>query len=533
MAGLRWQQNTPPQSPDEPYRPNRTNVPAQTQTAQSPTGLALEPLNIVILGASYAGLAVAHHFLDHVINKLRTVPSIPGYRLIIVSPSTHLYWNIAAPRALVSSDLLSYDDIFISIEQGFHRHRGHNFTIVQGEAVKIDFSARTVAVELIGSTAQKRASQINKRRSQAVSLQGLSGNGNGKIETISYHSLIIATGTRAKSDLLSLHGPHLNTLGALTAFHARVVAAESIVIGGGGCSGVETAGQLAAFLNYRSHVPCFKRRIEKPKRITLISGHDRLLPMQRPSMGTKAEKQLRKLGVEVLHNVRIIAARESSTPDPESGQSKRSISLNNESAPLTADLYIPCTGVEPNTSFMPPELLDEKGYVCIRNTPSQQHLENIGVGSGDHAYPDRFTFHVQQPRGGSDGQLHHIDVGDRVYAFGDCAAYSEHDLASIYDALPILMHNILHDLWAHEEKLSWYGGHGGGGPGAEKEVLREKHFALKKGGVKDVAVPIGRFGGVGAIRGVVIEGPVVWALKGKDWLVGRSRRMVEGTGRAS
>ena len=56
------------------------------------SGTGSEPLNIVILGASFGGLSCAHHFLDYTIEQLRKTTTAPNYRLVIVSPSTHIYW---------------------------------------------------------------------------------------------------------------------------------------------------------------------------------------------------------------------------------------------------------------------------------------------------------------------------------------------------------------------------------------------------------------------------------------------------------
>jgi len=64
----------------------------RTSKSKVPTGLGAEPLNIVILGASFGGLSCAHHFLDYTIEQLRKTTTAPNYRLVIVSPSTHIYW---------------------------------------------------------------------------------------------------------------------------------------------------------------------------------------------------------------------------------------------------------------------------------------------------------------------------------------------------------------------------------------------------------------------------------------------------------
>jgi hypothetical protein len=134
-----------------------------SRTASETTKLSSamnQPLNIVVLGASFAGLSVAHAFLDTTLAQLRTTSTAPNYRLILVSPSTHIYWNIGTPRALVALGLglIKQDDLFIPIEPGFQRHKGLPYTIIQGRATTWDNNARTVEVELLSSAAEKRYS---------------------------------------------------------------------------------------------------------------------------------------------------------------------------------------------------------------------------------------------------------------------------------------------------------------------------------------------------------------------------------------
>jgi NADH dehydrogenase FAD-containing subunit len=224
-----------------------------SRTASETTKLSSalnQPLNIVVLGASFAGLSVAHAFLDTTLAQLRTTSTALNYRLILVSPSTHIYWNIGAPRALVALGLIKQDDLFIPIEPGFQRHKGRPYTIIQGRATIWDNNARTIEVELLSSAAEKRYSQLSttsspqKRRSDNPLVSDTP-----KTQTVPYHALIVATGSSAHSNLLSLHGPHTDTIAALTSIHSKLASAKSILVCGGGTSGVETAGQLATYLN--------------------------------------------------------------------------------------------------------------------------------------------------------------------------------------------------------------------------------------------------------------------------------------------
>lgn len=448
--------------------------------SRAPTGTGVEPLNIVILGASYAGLACAHHFLDHTINKLRTVNAAPSYRLVLINPSTHLYWNIAAPRAIASPASIAQDELFIPIEPAFHRQRAHHLSIVQGEAVSLDPIARTITVELIGSKAQKRASVLNKRASlqRPLSLASLKA----KEQTISYHAVILATGTAAHSDLLTLHGPHLNTLGALNAFHSRVVDARTIVIGGAGPSAVEIAAQLARHLD-NGRDWSMRKRSKPAQRITIITASECCLPSQKPKTSRKAAKKLMALGVDIKYDTRIASTKE--TPD----SSGRTLLALMDGTLLTADVYVPCTGVEPNTSYLPDEMKDNEGYVLT----------------------DPATLRIDCPI-----------VGERTYAIGDVASYSRNTLQDIYAAVPVLMHNLLNDLLAHELRTASL-------PKSESQRhvdgMVDARFVQKPLGFR--LWPMTRFGGVGTWRDRAVPGWMVYLLKGRRYRIGKRKRVVE------
>jgi apoptosis-inducing factor 2 len=455
--------------------------PAQEQApipiSKKPTGLGTEPLNIVILGASYAGLAVAHHFLDHTINQLRTTSSPPTYRLIVISPSTHMYWNIAAPHALVAPDLIDSGKLFVPIEQALHRHRAHNPTIIQGEAIALDTSARILTIDLVSKEAQKRASQVGNRRS-IVQLPG-SIPVEGRTQTLDYHALIIATGSSAHSELMSLHGTHLNTIGALNNFQARIDTARTIVIGGAGCTGVETAGQLATYLNHRTVFWPLRRRVKDAKRIILITGSVSCLPRLRNyKVCQRVEQRLKQLGVEVMHNVRILAAKEADHPF---GQTR--IELSNGTS-LMADVYIPCTGVVPNTACFPPLLKDSEGYIHI----------------------------------GTDLRPNETFAGPRVYAIGNCASdCRRNSLQEVYGAVPVLMKNLLNDLLAHEYRLA--------GRTSDLNALKDEYFVPSA--KESILLPITRFGGVGIFRDITVPSLFVHWLKGRNWAIHRTARAAE------
>ncbi|KAF2113521.1 hypothetical protein BDV96DRAFT_548444 [Lophiotrema nucula] len=418
--------------------------------------MSRQPLNFVVLGGSFAGLSIAHYFLDHIIHELGTFEDAPTYRVILISPSTHLFWNICAPRALVSPNLIDPEHAFVPIEPAFSRHPFNEFTFIQGWATAVDTSARKITIE----TSNPRD----------VSYRPTSDR-HGKYRTIPYHALVIATGSSHRSPLYSLHGIHEETLAEMRAFHARLQTANSIFIVGGGPSGVETAGQLAIHFNKKNKL----RKLlspRKPKTITLISGGSRLLPRLNPKTSKKAERQLKNLGVHVVHNLRQL----SSTVNTDGSSN---CILNNDMT-ITSDLLIQATGVYPNTRFLPPSMLDEAGYVAT----------------------DRETLRILGP-----------SVGDRIYAVGDCAAYSKNYILDVYEPIPSLMKNLQNDLLAHEYRLQTI------------EALEDAHFHQNPTDTQ--LMPITRFGGVGVAFGWRVPSFMVWVIKRRDYAMGKAKGSAE------
>ncbi|KAF2800365.1 FAD/NAD(P)-binding domain-containing protein [Melanomma pulvis-pyrius CBS 109.77] len=424
--------------------------------------MSRQPLNIVVLGGSYAGLSVAHHFLDNIIHQLSSFKGAPTYRVVLISPSTHLYWNICAPRALVSPNLVDLEDAFVPIEPAFSRHPFNEFEFIQGWAIEVDTSARKVKIELVKNQSTKRISGISKASS---------------IQTIPFHAIIVATGTSAHSPLYTLHGTHEETLAEIQAFHRKLDSAHSVVIVGGGPSGVETAGQIATYYNL---TPPDSTAPRMSKTITLLSGGPRLLPKLPRTVSKKAEKRLRELGVHVVHKLRELGH------TTNQGGSSTDCHLNNDMT-ITSDLLISATGVNPNTRFFSNTLLDESRYVIT----------------------DRETLRIY-------GQ----GIGGRLYAIGDCASYSRNYLPDVYDAIPVLMKNLHNDLLAHEYRLQTITA------APDIAALEDAKFAPSQRDTQ--LLPITRFGGAGTVRGWRVPGFVVWMLKGWDYGVGRAKEVVEG-----
>lgn len=205
-----------------------------------------QPLNVVGLSGSFAGLSVAHHFLDHIIHQLSNFKGTPTYRVVLVSPSTHFYWNICA--TLVSPGIVHDEKAFIPIEPAFSRYLFTEFTFTQGWAISVDTSARKARIELVNDESSYRHPAPASPKAPSLTIPRDADHRSNataresKTETISYHALIIATSSTAYSPLFSRHGAHEQTLAELHTFHQRLEHARSVLIVGGNPSGVATAG---------------------------------------------------------------------------------------------------------------------------------------------------------------------------------------------------------------------------------------------------------------------------------------------------
>ena len=384
----------------------------------------------VILGGQFAGLSIAHYLMKHTIPYLSKIDFSIAYHVTIVTPSTHFYWKIGAPRVLVSPDLIPVSKVFAPIANGLKEYPNELYTLVYGTAVGLEPEKRVVTVQLVSEGT----------------------------ETLSYSTLIVATGTTAPTGLWTINGSHENTINALKEMQRSLPFAKTILLAGGGPAGTETAGEIA------SQYPNAK--------FTMLSGGTRLLERLLPSTGKDAEARLKKLGVEVIHNVRVISVKRGGNGGP------TELGLNDGST-RTIDVYIDSTGGKLNTSFLPQSWLNAKGQV----------LNDIK------------TLRSKSP------------VPDNVYAIGDAGSYSQGGVMDVKSSIAPLGSTIAIDLAA---KISSSTG------GKFKQQIFKPMTDTQ-------IVPIGPKGGVGQLFGYRIPSLMVWGIKGRNYMVDSLKDWVDGS----
>lgn len=95
---------------------------------------------IVILGASYAGIPVAHYLLKHTASQVKG-----GLKVILVSPNSHMYWCVAVVRGIVP-DLMSDDRIFYPIAPAFAKYPAEQFEFIEGKAESLNPKGNSVVI---------------------------------------------------------------------------------------------------------------------------------------------------------------------------------------------------------------------------------------------------------------------------------------------------------------------------------------------------------------------------------------------------
>lgn len=391
--------------------------------------------NIVVLGGSYGGVSIAHYLLKHAIPKL---PSPASYQIVLVSPSEQAMCRPACPRSLISDDLLPISKVFADIPQAFTQYPTANFRFLHGTATSLDHTNRLVSITLA----------------------------DGGTEALAFHTLVLATGASTTSPLFGLNRDSVFLRARWAEFRESLAAARTIVIAGGGPSGIETAGELGEYLNGRAG--WFSSKLENPKvKITVVTSAAQILPVLRTSIATKAEALLAQVGVTVVKNTRVAGVLPEGA-GTESVGSKATVTLE-DGTKLEADLYIPAVGTQPNTSFVDKSLLTADGRIDTNAA----------------------TLRVDQ-------------AGPRIYAIGDVASYSRPAIHLTLAAVPVLGANIKRDLLLDAGTAET----AVGDDRVYVEDKRETHL-----------IPIGTSKGVGAAMGYEFPSFMIWLIKDRKSVV--------------
>lgn len=102
---------------------------------------------IVILGANFTGVPIAHYLLKH------TATQVPGLKVIIVAPNTHMYWFVASVRGILPN-MLADDNLFLPLAPEFAKYPSDKYEFILGKAEGVDRTNNTVEVRLNDGSAR-------------------------------------------------------------------------------------------------------------------------------------------------------------------------------------------------------------------------------------------------------------------------------------------------------------------------------------------------------------------------------------------
>ncbi|KAF8848095.1 FAD/NAD(P)-binding domain-containing protein [Acephala macrosclerotiorum] len=269
---------------------------------------ASEMKTVVILGGSYAGITTAHKLL-------KASASTGDVKVILVSPNTHLYWSLATVRAIIPGQFAD-EKLLQPIAPGFKQYRADQFEFIVATAEGLDLAGKKVTIS------SKTGTNI-----------------------LPYDILVLATGSSTKSEAPWKAQPTYEaTRDQLHDYQSRVKKANSIVVVGGGATGVETSGELGF-------------EYGKTKKITLIASGSHILEGTPASVTKTATKLLRGLNVELKLSTKVVG--DAKMPD---GRTELTLSSGEK---VVTDLYLPTVGLTPNSSYIPADLLNGNGFVIV------------------------------------------------------------------------------------------------------------------------------------------------------------------------
>ncbi|CAN3376309.1 hypothetical protein DIURU_004048 [Diutina rugosa] len=324
-------------------------------------------------------------------------------KVVLVTSSVKAYNNAAAARLLVRPELTPQTLVDLNLLR--KRQGAHQFEIVEAMVTSVNVDANHVVVS------------------------------DG--HRIDYDYLIIASGTRYQMAAFKPFGAVSAVKDSVTTTAANIKKADTICVVGGGPTGLEVVGEIG------SAYP--------GKKLTLVVGQRGPVPRFGAGVVKTVYDKLSRYNVTVVEDYATVSG--------------NTVEYLGESHHF--DLVIPtCTHVA-NTGFLPPDYVNDHGYV-----DADRHFRVNGT--------------------------------DNVFAFGDCVEFTTKTAIDINGR----QHQVL------------------------KQTLSRQAFGddvpLKeyREGAISFAVPIGPGGGVGYAFGWRLPSFMVWAMKARDFTIGRSEKIL-------
>ncbi|KAI1625351.1 amid-like NADH oxidoreductase [Exophiala viscosa] len=273
-----------------------------------------DPKNVVVIGGSFAGFFLAKQLAQ----------SLPtGYRAIVIEKHSHYHFTWNFPRISVIPH--HTQNAFIPYPTKPSLTPDGAFSFRRGKVVRIE---------------------TNK----VILADGSS---------IRFEYLAITTGSKARYPAKLDADGKAECIKFFEERQARIKAAESIVIVGGGAAGVELAGDI------KSKYP--------QKKMTLVHSRKQLLNSFGSDLHEVAHKTLEELGVDLCLGERVVAGLDSEEED-----SKEVILQSGKR--LKCDALFQCTGQRPCSDLTRdafPSSVAPNGYITVKPTFQVKGAGNV------------------------------------------------------------------------------------------------------------------------------------------------------------
>ncbi|MBF6242478.1 FAD-dependent oxidoreductase [Nocardia elegans] len=183
-----------------------------------------------------------------------------------------------------------------------------------------------------------------------------------------YDLVVIATGVTNGFWRHPALQDHADVDADLASHHRRIADAGTVVVVGGGAAAASCAAQIAERWPAKEVHFCFPGQ--------------RALPEHHHRVWTRVESRLGALGVVIHPGHRAI-------PPPASDLGSGPVEWSTGQPPTTADVVIWAIGrIRPNTAWLPPDMLDERGFVRVLPTLRVVGFDDV-FAVGDVAATDR------------------------------------------------------------------------------------------------------------------------------------------------
>jgi len=159
-------------------------------------------------------------------------------------------------------------------------------------------------------------------------------------EKIKFDYLVIASGSSYHKPIKEQNVVLANRAVELKKYSQRLKEAKTVLVIGGGLVGIELAAEIIG--KYPD------------KRVIVVHSQKKLIPRNNSTSQRYVDNFLRKRGVQIVYGEKVV-------------RNEKDIFFTNKRREIEAEMAFLCTGITPNSSFLPESWLDDKKQVRVNS----------------------------------------------------------------------------------------------------------------------------------------------------------------------